>query len=795
MLSASAIWHSAVKSAKRLVGLLSRATPLIVGSSSVSWVKAAFHFAKFVRVTIIHQGHRGLAIYLKTANVMLMRSIAGDICEDTRSIGGAVARTRRGLPRVIPAGYRKRIRNGDLSVIRLYLGFFTLYRVLNFRGKLNLSTITKPGAVLTGPFLDEWKAFAKVFFIWLRKFGVKPYRKDLVPVAHGSREAQVSTETHPNPMGIKRPSQSTAVDDGMPPYRCRLEIWGYVPTFFPLMKSGPNSSKGAPNSSNIIWDFLAWVNRPVLFRSFQVLVAVTRSWVLLPPVIGATLEYLRAHHSVLRIPHSGWLGRLSVKEEPGKLRVFAMVDSLTQWLLYPLHRFIFDRILKKIPQDGTFDQIGPVRRLIAAKQAGRDHRLWSFDLSAATDRIPVVLQEILLGEVATPEYALHWRLLLTDRDYKAPDQLHKQSGWGAGGSAKSLRYAVGQPMGAYSSWAMLALVHHMMVQYAAWKVGSRSWFEQYAVLGDDLVIGDHLVASEYQKLCQVIGVEIGLSKSIISDNLSLEFAKRFFFKGQEVTPVPLLGLAVGWLGVREIPEIVKEVRDRTGHTLSMYLVGRFLNLGYRVCSGLVSKPFLTLSRKARSIALLLTRPGAVYGVKTLLDWYSLSRVSGSKLSVEGAFPAIADSVRQRVDHFLSLRLRARLNKALLSFDLTRHMKKVVSDRMAWFGVAEWWHENVILPYRAPMLKALDRIDEEIARLDQNIEKKDESALLTLLHMMEDLEEQVSLVPTAVRLERAEPETAGRRSDRFPRRVRGWHRLFKKFRRANQTARHNMANEV
>jgi hypothetical protein len=29
------------------------------------------------------------------------------------------------------------------------------------------------------------------------------------------------------------------------------------------------------------------------------------------------------------------------------------------------------------------------------------------------------------------------------------------------------RYAVGQPMGALSSWAMLAITHHMIMQYCA----------------------------------------------------------------------------------------------------------------------------------------------------------------------------------------------------------------------------------------------------------------------------------------------------------------------------------------
>jgi len=34
-------------------------------------------------------------------------------------------------------------------------------------------------------------------------------------------------------------------------------------------------------------------------------------------------------------------------------------------------------------------------------------------------------------------------------------------------------YSVGQPMGAYSSWAMLALVHHLILQVCNIKCGKR----------------------------------------------------------------------------------------------------------------------------------------------------------------------------------------------------------------------------------------------------------------------------------------------------------------------------------
>lgn len=57
------------------------------------------------------------------------------------------------------------------------------------------------------------------------------------------------------------------------------------------------------------------------------------------------------------------LGKFGFKEEPGKIRVFAMVDYLTQVSLKPLHKVIF-RILRPIRQDGTFDQLRPLRALV-----------------------------------------------------------------------------------------------------------------------------------------------------------------------------------------------------------------------------------------------------------------------------------------------------------------------------------------------------------------------------------------------------------------------------------------------
>jgi hypothetical protein len=72
--------------------------------------------------------------------------------------------------------------------------------------------------------------------------------------------------------------------------------------------------------------------------------------------------------------------------------VFAIVDAWTQSLLFPLHKALFS-ILRKIEQDGTFDQLLPVRKLMDKGLK----EMYSFDLSAATDRLPIDLQVDLLS--------------------------------------------------------------------------------------------------------------------------------------------------------------------------------------------------------------------------------------------------------------------------------------------------------------------------------------------------------------------------------------------------------------
>jgi len=127
-------------------------------------------------------------------------------------------------------------------------------------------------------------------------------------------------------------------------------------------------------------------------------------------------------------------GKLSIVKDPEcKRRVIAMVDYHTQLALRPIHDDLL-KLLSKLPCDRTFTQ-DPKH-----KWAHSNEYFYSLDLSSATDRFPIKLQERLISEIYQDKsFAEAWSKLLIDRDYRHPD------------GKTNLRYAVGQPMGAYSS--------------------------------------------------------------------------------------------------------------------------------------------------------------------------------------------------------------------------------------------------------------------------------------------------------------------------------------------------------
>lgn len=91
----------------------------------------------------------GVIVKTKAWYVLTMQATAGMKIPSAQALGPSVARTRSGLPRVIPRVVRDRIRSGDKFLLRLWVSWFSIYRVLDMPGRLKLGTITDPGVVIS----------------------------------------------------------------------------------------------------------------------------------------------------------------------------------------------------------------------------------------------------------------------------------------------------------------------------------------------------------------------------------------------------------------------------------------------------------------------------------------------------------------------------------------------------------------------------------------------------------------------------------------------------------------------
>lgn len=247
------------------------------------------------------------------------------------------------------------------------------------------------------------------------------------------------------------------------------------------------------------------------------------------------------------------LRKLSIVKDPeGKSRVIAIFDYWSQSILKLIHNKCFS-YLKDLDQDRTFSQDPTVTF---------QGPYYSYDLSAATDRFPLQFQMLLVEHLLGKEKADAWRSLMVDSEFYVP--------W----TGKTVKYSVGQPMGAYSSWAIFALCHHIVVQIAALEVGEYPT-KNYILLGDDIVIGGSALANAYRRHMELLGVEISTHKSHVSSN-TYEFAKRWIRDGVEISGI-------------QVSAFISSYKNYSlmYMTLRQYLERGFIPYGFRSLSELI----------------------------------------------------------------------------------------------------------------------------------------------------------------------------------------------------------------
>jgi hypothetical protein len=238
-------------------------------------------------------------------------------------------------------------------------------------------------------------------------------------------------------------------------------------------------------------------------------------------------------------------------EKGNKCRVIAIVDYYTQEALSHIHTVLAE-ILKGLPMDYTFDQEAGFKKVLDWSQSS-SHTLYSFDLSAATDRLPLSLQEDLLSHIFGVREAAAWASLISSRNWSTP-------------MSTIVRYKVGQPMGTKSSFPMLALTHHIIVQMCALKAGLTG-FNEYAILGDDIVIAHSGVAKHYTKYMLDLGVGINMNKSVLPTNEAFsgaEFASRLAMNGVDLSPLPIKLFSKVFTDSEYLPQLQNELSRSLG---------------------------------------------------------------------------------------------------------------------------------------------------------------------------------------------------------------------------------------
>lgn len=456
--------------------------------------------------------------WLKACAVALQKYLGNDKLSSLRELEPNLPLPRliNGCPSIINKGDRFLIRKGDKGVIRFWLTLFNLYRVWSIPGKLKLSSII-------GPYTGSSKIKEDLMEDLInRRASILSFLK---------KSQKITMDLAPTHLVFSSSASPSCTHSYEGIFTDAYLLWRHKMNF----KRESRISDANYIISQNIEKYLEIVTKDKDKKMFNIIHQVCE-------LSYYYKKYLKQKKSM--VANNG-LSQLALKEEAaGKVRVFALVDVFTQSILNPLHKYLFS-ILKEIPNDGTFDQDSSVQR--SKEKAKLSGKAYSFDLTSATDRIPADLTGSLL-EALTGLKGLgsSWYQLVTNRPFSFnPKALSKliRDGDVPSDTNNLFYYSVGQPMGCLSSWAALAVTHHYFLQICSFNLGLTKigeWAENYEVLGDDLVIFNKELADEYLKLMENLGIEINLSKSIVSHELDVfEFAKRTFYKGYNVSAIPL----------------------------------------------------------------------------------------------------------------------------------------------------------------------------------------------------------------------------------------------------------------
>jgi len=282
-----------------------------------------------------------------------------------------------------------------------------------------------------------------------------------------------------------------------------------------------------------------------------------------------------------------YTGRLSIKQEhSGKSRIIAIVDQFTQSCLKCMHEHHFE-ILDGYKEDGTKDQeaASEIARQMTLEACDHNTIVSSQDLTEATNALPMDLQIEIISQMYGNKVAKLWYRISCDREFYYPAE------------DRMIRYAVGNGMGTYTSWSMLALTNHMIARTAMLEayVPYQKDLYHYLIIGDDFCCRNIYLAEVYSDIFQSIGVTISVMKgytfrtseyyiqygTIEGMPQVVELAKRVYLNGWEITAIRPKELFEFFGEPIHFTSVVNKVFSRNFYTLDCKKLTQLADLTYQ----------------------------------------------------------------------------------------------------------------------------------------------------------------------------------------------------------------------
>jgi len=591
-------WQWVLEHPRRLSSTFNKMVMVVSGRYSKGWSIVALVLARKVHRLYKINGLPFVAQYLSSCQVRLMRFMS---CSPPLPKSDELTTwckcTSSGIPCIIPSSHRKILRRRDAhaqSVARIYLTIFGFHRVY-VRQKTNpdLTNITSD-FVPKSEDSQVWKDLRRSLRVALPEFLYSQF-----PCV---RELELGLDWRPSWSGgpvsgpIKGMTNVMSLGLDAACYHAHLSRLSRGPIPLPKGRVGRPRPRVPPSLLDL-GEY--WYHRRI-HRVGSTLDSVDPAG-FFEFCCGATPEF-KPQLRGFDLSMNGRLGRKF--EGGGKVRVFTILDSIRQSCLRPIHDWAMS-VLRLIPQDGTFHQLVPLKGLLS--RVHYQGPMYCYDLTAATDRFPAALQVELLTWAFGPDAASSWIRVIRSRPFSVP--------WEGRDIQRFVSFTVGQPLGAYSSWPVFALTHHLVIQYCANAPSSGKWFDKYALLGDDLVIADEEVAVRYRDLMSRLGVGISAKKSLISPICAAEFAKRFIIGKDDLSPISFRSV------FSMIPQTVGSMVSRLTEFRSVRRSEpyRWLGAGYRIL-GQCMYPKST-GRRWKRYHLILTSPVGPFPLPHLW-WHS-----------------------------------------------------------------------------------------------------------------------------------------------------------------------------